>query len=69
MALEAVSPSLLIMVATLLAAVSGVPLLISPLLSAVRAQQLSIVLMLTASCTGLAGSIMALASGATHLFQ
>ena len=46
MAQEVVSPCLLIVVATIMAAVSGVPLLIPSLLSAVRGQHLAIVLLL-----------------------
>jgi hydrogenase-4 component B len=69
MAQEVVSPCLLIVVATVMAAVSGVPLLIPSLLSAVRGQQLAIVLMLTASCAGLAGAILTLVSGSTEVLH
>ncbi len=69
MAQELFSPSTLIFSATLLAAVSGVPLLLPWLLSGSRGQLLSILLMLAASCTGLAGSILTLLSGQTALFE
>lgn len=69
MAQELFSPSTLIFSATLLAAVSGVPLLFPRLLSASRAQLLSVVLMLAASCTGLTGAITSLLSGRTSLFE
>ena len=48
MAQELFSPSTLILSATLLAALSGVPLLLPGQLNVVRAQLLSIVLMLAA---------------------
>jgi len=69
MAQELFAPSTLIFSATLLAAISGVPLLFPRLLNVSRAQLLSIVLMLAASCTGLTGSILALLSGRTALFE
>lgn len=69
MAQELVSPSTLIFSATLLAAVSGVPLLLPRLLSASLGQLLSIVLLLAASCVGLAGSVITLLSGEATLFE
>lgn len=68
MAQELFSPSTLIFSATLLAAVSGVPLLL-PRLNAARAQLLSIAVMLAASCAGLAGAVAALVSGSSALFE
>lgn len=69
MVLELFSPSTLVFTATLLAAVSGVPLLLPRLLNASRAQLLSIVLMLTASFLGLSGSILALITGYSALYE
>ncbi len=69
MAQELFAPSTLIFCATLLAAISGVPILLPRLLAASKAQILSIVLMLVAACTGLAGSILTLFSGRSSLFE
>ena len=69
MAQELFSPSTLILSATLLAAVSGVPLLLPRLLNIARSQLMSIVVLLTASCLGLAGSVQILLSGRTALFE
>ena len=69
MAQDLFAPSTLIFTATLLAAFSGVPLLFPRLLSASRGQLLSISVMLAASCTGLAGSVLTLLSGCTALFE
>ncbi len=69
MAQELFAPSTLIFSATLLAALSGVPLLFSRLLYASRAQLLSVIAMLAASCIGLTGSIMILLSGQSTLFE
>ena len=69
MAQELFSPSTLIFFATLLAAISGVPLLLPWLLCAVRAQLLSMFLMLAASCLGLTGSVMILLGGRSELFE
>ena len=66
---ELFAPSTLIICATLLAAISGVPLLLPWFLSCSRAQLLSILLMLVASCAGLAGAILTLLSGRTVLFE
>lgn len=66
---ELFSPSTLIFTATLLAAISGVPLLFPRLLHASRAQLVAILLLLAASCAGLAGSIMTLFSGGSSLFE
>lgn len=65
---ELLSPSTLIMVATLLAALSGVPQLVFPLSDISRGQLLAIVMLLSASCLGLAGSLMTLLSGQSELF-
>ncbi len=65
---ELLSPGLLIVSATLLAAVSGVTLLAIPRLSASAGQLLAIALMLSASCLGLFGSISVLLSGRSELF-
>lgn len=63
---EVVSPCLLIVAATLMAALSGVPLLIpSPL----PGQRLSVLLMLAAACCGLAGAVMTLCSGDSWMLQ
>jgi len=69
MAQELFSPSTLIFTATLLAAISGVPLLFPRLLHPSRAQLVAILLLLTASCAGLAGSILALFSGRSSLYE
>ena len=69
MAQELFSPSTLIFSAALLAAVSGVPLLFPRLLSAARAQLLSVAAMLAASCAGLAGAIATLISREVSLFE
>lgn len=69
MAQELFAPSTLIFSATLLAAVSGLPLLFPRLVTAARGQLLSIFLMLAASCSGLSGSILALLSGRSPLFE
>lgn len=69
MAQELLDPSILILIATLLAAISGVPLLLPWLLTAAPAQLLSVLLLLTASCIGLTGTIMVLLSGRTALFE
>ena len=69
MAQELLAPSTLIFSATLLAAISGVPLLFPWLLGVSRAQLLSIVLMLAASCSGLVGSILTLITGRPTLFE
>lgn len=69
MAQELFSPSTLIFSAALLAAISGVPLLFPRFLNASRAQLLSIILMLAASCLGLTGSIRTLLSGHSALFE
>ncbi len=69
MAQELFSPSTLIFSATLLAAISGGPMLFSRLQSSARAQLLSIVLMLAASCIGLTGSIQTLLSGRSDLLE
>jgi hydrogenase-4 component B len=69
MAQELFSPSTLIFCAALLAAVSGVPLLLPRLLGASSAQLLSIFLMLSASCAGLTGAVMTLVSGGSALFE
>lgn len=69
MAQELFAPSTLIFSATLLAAVSGVPMLFPRLLAASRGQMLSVALLLAASCSGLSGSIISLLSGRTVLFE
>lgn len=63
MAQELLAASSMIIIATLLAALSGAPLLLPRLLSASHAQLLSIVLMLIASFIGLSGSILMLIDG------
>jgi hydrogenase-4 component B len=68
MAQELVSPSTLIFTATLLAALSGAPLLVPKLLSASRGQLLATFLMLLASLIGLTGAVMTLVLGRTELF-
>ena len=69
MAQELFAPSSLILIATLLAAISGVPLLLPWLFSAARAQLLSVAVMLAASSIGLTGSVLTLFSGRTALFE
>ncbi len=69
MAQELVSASTLIFTATLLAALSGAPLLLPRLLSASRGQLLAIILMLAASALGLIGAALTLISGGSELFQ
>ncbi len=69
MAQELFSPDTLIFSAVLLAAVSGVPLLLPRLLTVSRAQLLSVFLLLAASCGGLSGSLMTLVSGRSSLFE
>jgi hydrogenase-4 component B len=69
MAQELFSPSTLIFTATLLAALSGAPLLVPRLLNASRGQLLSIVLMLAASALGLTGALQSLISGRSEMFQ
>ncbi len=66
---DLLSPGILIVTATLLAAVSGVPLLVVPRLSAPFGQLLSIAMMLVASCLGLFGSVLVLISGRSELFS
>ncbi|MFZ4858438.1 MAG: proton-conducting transporter membrane subunit [Desulfuromonadaceae bacterium] len=66
---ELFAPGSLILIATLLAALSGVPLLLPRLFSAARAQLVSIAALLVASCTGLTGSVLALLSGRTSQFE
>lgn len=68
MAQELVSPSTLIFAATLLSALSGAPMLVPRLLSASRGQLLATVLMLAASCIGLAGALLTLISGRSETF-
>lgn len=69
MAQELFAPSTLIFSATLLAAVSGVPMLFPWFTGVSRAQLLSIVLMLLASCIGLTGAVMILVSGQSTMFE
>jgi hydrogenase-4 component B len=69
MAQELVSPSTLIFTATLMAALSGAPLLVPKLLNASRGQLMATILMLAASALGLIGAILTLISGRTELFQ
>ena len=69
MAQELFAPSSLIFSATVLAAISGVPLLLPWLLNVSRAQLVSIVLMLIASSLGLTGAIVSLLSGGSVLFE
>lgn len=69
MAQELVSPSTLIFTATLLAALSGAPLLAPRLLSASLGQLLATLLMLAASCVGMAGAVLTLLTGRSELFQ
>jgi len=69
MAQEFLSASTLIFIATLLAALSGVPLLPPARVRASRGQLVSIVLMLTSSVLGVAGAVYALITGRSELFQ
>ena len=69
MALEWFAPSTLILSATLLAAFSGIPSLLSPSRLAARSQLLSVILMLLASVTGLAGALASLVTRHSTLFQ
>ena len=69
MAQELFAPSSLVFSATLLAAISGVPLLFPRLLNVSRAQMLSVVLMLVASTVGLVGAVTSLLSGGSTLFE
>ncbi|MDD2272401.1 MAG: proton-conducting transporter membrane subunit [Desulfuromonadaceae bacterium] len=69
MAQELVAASTLIFAATLLAALSGAPLLVPGLLSVSRGQLLATVLMLAASALGLIGAAVALISGSSEIFQ
>ncbi len=69
MAQELSAPSTLIIIATLLAAISGVPLLFPRLLTSSRGQLLSVVLMLASSCSGVTGAVQTLLSGRTALFE
>jgi hydrogenase-4 component B len=66
---ELASPCLLIVAAALVAALSGVPLLISPPSGRVRGQLSAIALMLIAACTGLTGAILTLLSAASETYQ
>jgi hydrogenase-4 component B len=69
MAQELLSPSTLIITATLLAAFSGVPLLVPGLLSACRGQLLATILMLAASCLGLSGATLALVTSHSEIIE
>jgi hydrogenase-4 component B len=69
MAEELLSPGMLIIIATLLAAVSGAPLLVPSFLGASPGQLLSILTMLAASCTGLAGALLILVRGSSEIFE
>jgi hydrogenase-4 component B len=66
---ELFAPDTLIFCATLLAAVSGVPLVCTRLVNAQHGQVFSVVLMLAASCAGVAGAILALLSGSSFLYE
>ncbi len=66
---ETFTPSMLIMAATILAALSGVPLLVSPRSGLSRGQLVAIIVTLLASCLGLAGSVMILLSGRSESFE
>lgn len=66
---DSLSPGVLIVIATLLAAFSGVPLLAVPRMGASFGQLLSIAVMLAASCLGLLGSVLVLVSGRSELFS
>ena len=67
--LEMVSASALVFTATILATLSGAPLLVPLLVSASRGQLLATVLMLSSSVLGLAGSIMTVVTGSSGIFQ
>ncbi|MDD5285182.1 MAG: proton-conducting transporter membrane subunit [Desulfuromonadaceae bacterium] len=69
MAQELISPSTLIIIATLLAAASGAPLLVPRLVSASCGQMLAILLMLAASSAGVAGALLTLASERCEIFE
>lgn len=69
MAQEWISASTLIFTATLLASLSGAPLLVPRLLSASRGQLLAVILMLTASALGVTGAILTLFTGRSEIFQ
>ncbi|MEI7816259.1 MAG: proton-conducting transporter membrane subunit, partial [Desulfuromonadales bacterium] len=69
MAQDLLVPGNLILFATILAAVSGVPLLFPCFFSVSRAQLLSIFLMLSASFAGLSGSIVTLLSGRSASYE
>ncbi len=66
---ELFAPGTLVFSATLLAAVSGVPLVCTRRLNASQGQIFSIFLMLIASCVGVAGAILVLLSGHTFLYE
>ncbi len=66
---ELASPCLLIVAAALVAALSGVPLLISPPSGGVRGQRSATALMLIAACTGLTGATLTLLSAASETYQ
>jgi hydrogenase-4 component B len=66
---ELFSASTLIFTATLLAALSGTPLLVPRLLKASGGQLLAIVLMLAASILGMTGAILTLITARTEIFQ
>lgn len=66
---ESFSPALMIATATILAAVSGFPLLIMPRTNASFGQKIAIVILLAASCLGMSGSVMALLSGRSELYE
>lgn len=65
---DLLTPGILIFSATLLAAVSGIPMLMPQRRGAARAQLLSVVLMLAASSAGLTGAVTALLSGKSEIF-
>jgi len=66
---ELLSPSLMIFIATLLAAVSGIPMLFSSSAGASRSQITAVALSLISSCIGLAGSVLVIISGQSELYQ
>ncbi len=66
---ELVSPCLLIVAAAMTAALSGVPLLCFPATGRARGQLSSVVLMLIAAGSGLAGALWALLSAGSETFQ